>query len=479
MAVETFKRFVVEHEAVTSPSDDASSNPRRRRVLQTAAAAALAALAGCSSGDGDGATTAPTQTTAEPTETTAETTTETTTSEAAQRERAIEFVQTLVGDEYETAFSMLSENVRSQYSASQLESDWEQTTAEYGRFEGISGSTREPTGGYDRIVAHVQFEAGVLGVQVVLEGLSIEGLQFVPLQEVYSPPGYADPDSFEERELSLESPACSLGATLTTPTGGADAGVVLVHGSGPNDRNETIGPNRPLQDVAWGLATDGVAVLRYDKRTFACDVVTGELGFDSLVVEDALTALDRLRSETDVSETAVVGHSLGGYAAPHIAERDGDAAAYSLAAPSRPLYELVPDQVRYLANLDETVTDAERERIESAEATAERLAAGNYGDGGFAWSTEFWEDVADYDPVDTASSLDAAAYALQGGRDYQVSPSEDFPAWRDALGDDHAKLYDDLNHLLVAGEGDPNPNEYFEPGNVDEAVVADLAGWLQ
>jgi alpha/beta superfamily hydrolase len=253
---------------------------------------------------------------------------------------------------------------------------------------------------------------------------------------------------------------------------------VLVHGSGPNDRDGTIGPNKPLQDLAWGLASRGVAVLRYDKRTYACDAATDELGFGPLVVDDAVAALDRLRAETAISGAAVVGHSLGAYAAPRVAERDGDASAFLLAAPSRPLYEPVPDQISYLANLDGTVTDAEREQIEQAAATADRLASGDYEGGGFAWGAQFWRDVADYDPVATATELDAAAYALQGGRDYQVTAEDDFPAWRDALGSDHARLYDDLNHLFIPGEGDPSPGEYFRPGNVAEAVVADLAGWL-
>jgi len=457
---------------VIRPSDTSSTT--RRRLLGAAATAAAAALAGCSS-DGDGAaTTAPTETTtAEPT-----TAAQTTVRETAQREAAIELVRSLTAGEYESAFGMLSENVQSQYSASQLQSDWTETTADYGRFEGISGTTREPTGGYEVVVVQAQFEAGVLGVQVVFEGTAVEGLRFVPLAAAYSPPAYADESSFEERDLAFDSPACDLGATLTEPTDGADTGVVLVHGSGPNDRDETIGPNKPFKDLAWGLATEGVAVLRYDKRTDACDVATSELGFDALVVDDALTALDRLRSETDVASTAVLGHSLGGYAAPRIAEGDEDADAFLLAAPSRPLYELVPDQLRYLATLDGEVTDDEQARVDDANATAERLAAGEFADGGFSWGVDFWRDVAEYDPVATAAGLDREAYALHGGSDYQVSASEDFPAWRDALGESRTRLYDDLNHLFVAGDGDPNPTEYFQPGNVAGGVVADLAGWL-
>ena len=460
-------------------TDRPPADAGRRRLLQAAGGVALAALAGCAGDDGAGQpTTEPTTdaTTGE-TNTTSESTT-TTVSENAQRETALRLVRLLADGDYETAHGLLSPTVREQLSVAGLQSAWEDTTGESGSFVGTAGVERTTNQGYDVLVVRAQFEAGVVAVQVAFDGASVEGLRFLPAGGSYAPPSYADQSAFSERELALDSPACELGATLTTPEGGAETGVVLVHGSGPNDRDETIGPNKPLKDLAWGLASEGVAVLRYDKRTYACDVATDELGFGPLVVDDAVTALDRLRAETDVTDAAVVGHSLGAYAAPRIASEDGDASAFLLAAPSRPLYELVPDQVRYLANLDGTVTDAEQEQIDAVEATSDRLADGNYENGGFDWGPDFWRDVADYDPVAVASGLDQSVYALQGGRDYQVSPTEDFPAWQDALGESRAALYDSLNHLFVPGEGDPNPSEYFESGNVAEAVVADLAGWL-
>ena len=56
--------------------------------------------------------------------------------------------------------------------------------------------------------------------------------------------------------------------TLTLPVGKKKAPVViLVHGSGPQDRDETVGPNKPFRDLAWGLAERGIATVRYDKRT--------------------------------------------------------------------------------------------------------------------------------------------------------------------------------------------------------------------
>jgi len=464
-----------------TPAHDGDSLPSdtgRRRLLRAAGGVALAALAGCAGGDGQETGTTAAATAANPTTEAPATTAAADAAEDAQRETALGLVRSLANGDFEGAHSVLSPTVRKQISVSGLRSAWAQATSESGAFVGTAGVERATSQGYDVLVVRAQFEAGVVAVQVTFEGASVEGLRFRPVGGEYSPPSYADQSAFSERELTLDSPACGLGATLTTPEGGAETGVVLVHGSGPNDRDGTLGPNKPYKDLAWGLAAEGVAVLRYDKRTFACEVTTDELGFDALVVDDALTALDRLRAETGVTDAAVVGHSLGAYAAPRIAVGDGDAAAFLLAAPARPLYELVPAQVRYLAELDGTVTEAERERINAVEATSDRLAAGNYGDGGFDWGPSFWADVADYDPVSVASRLDRPAYALQGGRDYQVSPTEDFPAWRDALGSDHARLYDDLNHLFVPGKGDPSPGEYFQAGSVAEAVVMDLAGWL-
>lgn len=69
--------------------------------------------------------------------------------------------------------------------------------------------------------------------------------------------------------------------------------MVLVAGSGPSDRDESIGPNKPLRDLAYGLATRDIAVLRFDKRTYARpqDFADGEQTVDAEVTDDVLAAL--------------------------------------------------------------------------------------------------------------------------------------------------------------------------------------------
>ena len=81
-------------------------------------------------------------------------------------------------------------------------------------------------------------------------------------------PAYSKPDSFRERDVTIGGDEWKLPGTLTVPVGnGPFPAVLLVHGSGPNDRDETVGPNKVFKDLAEGLASRGVVVLRYEKRT--------------------------------------------------------------------------------------------------------------------------------------------------------------------------------------------------------------------
>lgn len=69
---------------------------------------------------------------------------------------------------------------------------------------------------------------------------------------------------------------------------------------------------------------------------------------------------------------------------------------------------------------------------------------------------------------------------LQGDRDFQVTPDGDFKLWRTGLagGSGTFRSYPVLDHLFMAGEGEPSPADYRKPGNVAPEVIADIANWL-
>ena len=150
-------------------------------------------------------------------------------------------------------------------------------------------------------------------------------------------PPYVDSEAFTEREVTVGRGEWSLPGTLSVPLqGDLHPAVVLVHGSGPNDRDETIGANKPFKDLALGLASKGVAVLRYEKRTLEhgskmaslMEVLTPE----EEVIEDALAAVSLLKETEgiDPDRIYVLGHSLGGTLAPRIAQGDPHIAGFGV-----------------------------------------------------------------------------------------------------------------------------------------------------
>jgi uncharacterized protein len=307
-----------------------------------------------------------------------------------------------------------------------------------------------------------------------------------PSKPQYIPPAYADSTKFEEIELRLGLAA--LPAVLTRPRGASRAPViVLVHGSGPNDRDESIGPNRPFRDLAWGLASRGVAVLRYDKRTYvAAGRVDPNITVEQEVIQDALTALDSARAQRgiDPRRSWLLGHSLGGMLAPEIAVRDGRLAGLIvLAGTPRELAEVMIDQYTWLASLPANASEDAQTQIATARVQLERLTRHEPlpTESVMGVQASYFYDLNGRDPLAHARQLKIPALYLQGARDYQVT-TEDLELWRRGLESVRTasfKLYPDLNHLFMAGTGKATPSEYARPGNVAEEVIGDIARFVQ
>lgn len=465
-----------------------------RRSLLTAAAAGMAALTGCQSA-GDTPTAGEPSPTATPTPPPSPTGTpgtptpdEWSPDPAGLRDRAREFLSLLRDGEFETAHGRFAPVAAEQISVDQLEGTWGQITDQFGAYLGTSGLENTESRGYRVVTGAARFERAQARVVVSFSREGVAGFRILPGGGQWSPAGYVDQSAFTERELSLSTPVnCSLGATLTLPEGDGDVpGVVFVHGSGPNDRDETVGPTKLFKDLAWGLASRGIASLRYDKRTAACDVDLADATIDDVVTDDALTAVERLRGLDRVpgDDVVLVGHSIGATLAPRIAARDGTlAGVIMLAALARPVTDALLQQNRYLVERDGTVTEAEQQQLDEVERLVERIRTGDIPDDEvlFLGGDEYWQTLQEYDPVATAQALSLPRLVMQGERDYQVTVEADFSRWQEALGDQPSvrfQRYEQLNHLFMAGEGQPGPEEYFQPNNASQQVVEDIATFV-
>jgi dienelactone hydrolase len=297
-----------------------------------------------------------------------------------------------------------------------------------------------------------------------------------------------------ELEVRLGADDATIPGTLTLPVGGGPfPAVVLIHGSGPNDRDETVGPNKPFRDLAWGLAEHGVATLRYDKRSHSRPADLLALG-DGLtvreeVIDDARLAFDLLREREDIDPSRIyfVGHSLGGSLLPRIAAIEPQPAGLiSLAGATDLRPEKIVEQTRYIVSNDGEITDAERahlEAIEDAVATVRASLDGNEPDPpGYIMGAPiaYFRDLLQHEPATQAAALGLPILVLQGTRDYQVT-LEDFEGWKQALANKPfacCVTYEGLDHLFRMGEGASTPDDYLRSAPFAPRVIDDIANWI-
>lgn len=370
---------------------------------------------------------------------------------------------------------------------------WASLEAIGGKYQGKMSSSAAQ-GSKQTVLCELHFERMFITLRCVLDDQKrLSGLWIDERRPVtpYEPPAYVNQQAFSETRHALTPAAgIELRALLCMPTApGKHPAVVLVHGSGPQDADQTVGPNRPLRDLAWGLASAGVATLRYEKRTLrhAHKADPAEVTLQWETIADAVAAAAWLRSQesVDPSRVFVLGHSLGGFAAPYIAQQDGKLAGLILlAANARPIHDLIEEQVAYLSRLDDVVSDEERAAQEQSAAAANAIRSGMFEDPAVVQlgaPAAYWKDMAQRDPVSAARTLTLPMLLVFCERDYQVT-ERCAQRWRAGLGDRPGtsfKHYAGLNHLLMAGTGKPNPDEYAKVGHVEARVVADIATWVQ
>jgi hypothetical protein len=414
--------------------------------------------------------------------------------------KAESFIDALAGGDFESAVRDFDAVMRSVSGPDKLAAFWKDLPAKLGSFKQRTASRRDTLGAYAIVLVTCKFEKTVLDTRVVFDKEGrITGFQLVPVRPpaVDRPPNYAPRDRFEEIDLTVGEGPWALPATLTRPVGGGPfPALVLVHGSGPNDRDETIGPNKPFRDLAWGLAAKGIAVLRYEKRTrahgpkIAADATAAFFTVKEETIDDAAAAVGLLRRRPgiDPGRIFVLGHSLGGMLLPRIASavRDLEPAGFViLAGATRPLPETMIRQVRYLAWLDGSISAAEQKSIDDLTAQAAAIRGLKESDRGSAarWlnaPAAYWLDLNGYDPAAEARAIEQPLLVLQGGRDYQVT-LEDFENWKNAMAgraDASFKLYPACNHLFIEGKGIPSPDEYLDQGHVAPVVVEDIAAFI-
>lgn len=370
---------------------------------------------------------------------------------------------------------------------------WTKFTKNYGHITGEHSIKSDIFGKYDVVYRVVNTEKKTIKLNYTFENGQLTGFRYQPYdtanqhRERYAMAAYS-------RNFRFQSGLFSMSATVVEPKLNQDSlMVVMVHGSGSSDRDESIGGSKVFLDIAQGLATFGINSFRFDKRSYVYPEAFGNRSFTVYeeAIEDAVSAVNYCHDVLGYSydNIFVLGHSLGGMLAPRIADSLGNhiGGIIIMSGNARPLQSLISDQMRYLYKRDGLSADEKKKlkMLDEQLANVDKLETGDAAKNTlalpFGIPASYWYDLKNYDQCKTAAALSIPIMVMQGGRDYQVT-AKDFELWKKALkGKDNVSfwMFKKLNHLYVSGDEKSYPEEYEKPANVDFMAVEAIAGWLK
>lgn len=331
------------------------------------------------------------------------------------------------------------------------------------------------------------FERATLAFQAVFDkAMNLSGINFVPAkapEKVQKAETECNTATvFNEKDFSINHGKIVLPGTLTLPkrAEGNLPVVILVHGSGPQDRDETLGPNKPFRDLAHALAAQGIAVLRYDKRTkvYGAEFKTvsnGQVNYDTETVDDAVQAIRQISQMPGINPQRiyVLGHSLGGMLLPRIAEKSAVhlAGLIGMAASARPMEEMLDSQLSYIAEKQGTPEKEIAKKVAEAKAQLMKSIPEEY--------SRFHQA---HQPLKSVRQLkNQRMLFLQGGHDYQVTET-DLNLWKKATaGNDKAEFafFEQCDHLMRKLPQKAVPQDYLQPGTMDAEVLQTIVRFIK
>ena len=412
--------------------------------------------------------------------------------EEAFEETAAEILNQVLAGEFAQIEASYNTTLAAQLPAGALHTAWEQIAPTLGDFQQILSADTLSQNGYTSVTLLCQFTLRGLNASFSFdrEG-KLAGIGFT--YAALTQPDESG-DGFHETSITIGEGDLSLNGKLTLPaeSDGKVPVVILIQGSGSTDMDETIGAgNKPFRDLAHGLAKQGIATIRYDKRYYAHPEYAASLSPEKMTIEDEVLddlslaiAFAQQDERLDSARIYMLGHSLGGMLAPKAAQDHPELRGIiSMAGSPRTLEEILYDQnIAALeaagkpAGSEETIAQL-RNQVEKIS----RLDGSDLTTTYFGMPAAYWVSLHDANGGKIAPSLTLPFLILQGDADFQVYPDKDYAAWQELLaGKDNVtfRLYAGLNHLMMPTNGRTDATEYNIPAHVDQQVIDDIAAWI-
>lgn len=336
-----------------------------------------------------------------------------------------------------------------------------------------------------------------------------------PQEPIKPYPYYSEDVTFENTKANI-----TLSGTLTLPkNGGNFPAVILISGSGPQNRDEELLGHKPFLVISDYLTKNGIGVLRYDDRGVGQstgDFETATSADFATDVESAITYL-KTRKEVNTNKIGLVGHSEGGLIAPMVASKSKDVSfIVLLAGPGISGYDIILLQTELInkangidesklqkelaflrssldmvvngSDLDkikkELIDSIQKQIIEQPELVPEGMKAEDVKQFVETFTTPWFHYFLKFNPSAVLVNVKCPVLAINGEKDLQVPPKENLSAIENALikgGNNNItiKEFPNLNHLFQEAQTG-SPTEYatieqtFSPDALKE-----ITNWIK
>lgn len=293
--------------------------------------------------------------------------------------------------------------------------------------------------------------------------------------------------AFLERPFDITVEGVKIPGALVMPKGVENPPLaLLISGSGPNDMNETLGDNAPLQDIAYGLAQEGIASYRMDK--ISLHQIPQQVTVDWEYVKPYEQALKALKNQEGLKQSKIIliGHSQGAMMAPTIAKKDGKVHSMVLLAGTlKSLQEVIQDQtlLALSQNKDMPEKESHKKMLEMREAvdqinhlkeTDQKTLLG--------LPASYWYSLNQINRRGDLQAFQGPIFIAQGDSDFQVEAEKNLPLYKEALGSRaEYKIYPKVNHLLFSMDQQPTMTvkDYEGTHHVSEEIIHDIANFIK
>lgn len=402
----------------------------------------------------------------------------------------LDFVDNLKEHKTAAAYKQFSRESRAKLSKASFVKLWNSIISTKGVLKKVEFTCSNSQNSYIIEYYKLVFDKELLNLKLVLtDKKEVSGFFFAPYADCEKKNTETNKTSPSTtfKDYNLKNDTLDIFGVLSKTNKPSNYICIFIHGSGPNDKFSSIGPNKPFKDIAEGLKAAGIQSYLYDKRTLTNkeDIEKPTIYYES--IDDVEIITNHFKKNFPNKKIVIIGHSLGGYLLPVILARNPFInSGIILNGNTISLEDKILQQTEYLFNSDGNIDSSDQAKLDLLKTDINRLKsslAKNHIDSlsHFNLPTSYWKSLNSVDPKLYIKKVKQSLLIVHGERDYQVN-ADDLTIWKEHTSTKNNvtfKSYPKMNHILMDNTGTPSPNEYYSQLEISSDLINDLAKWIK